>query len=87
MQARTPEELQFRRVVLGIGTPAGSFGAVVFVVVIARLQFDLVSLTALGTSTALGVVDLAAAWASGRRLASYLDPPVGRTEDRDGDEG
>ena len=86
MQARTLEELRFRRVVLGIGTLAASFGIVVFALAIIRWQFDLVSLTALGTSAAWGLVNLVAAWAAVRRLASYLEPPVNRTEDRDSDE-
>ena len=86
MQARTLEELQFRRLVLGIGTLAASFGIMVFALAIVRWQFDLVSLTALGTSAAWGLVNLVAAWAAVRRLASYLKPPVDRTEDRDSDD-
>ena len=86
MQARTLEELQFRRVVLGIGTLAASFGIVVFALAIIRWQFDLVSLTALGTSTAWGLVNLVAAWAAVRRLARYLEPPVDRSKDPESDE-
>ena len=44
MQARTLEELQFRRVVLGIGTLAASFGIVVFALALIRWQFDLARL-------------------------------------------
>ena len=43
MQARVLEELEFRRIVLGIGTLAAVFGTVVFVLAIARWQFDVVS--------------------------------------------
>ena len=86
MQARTLEELQFRRVVLGIGTLAASFGVVVFALAIIRWQFDVVSLTALGTSTAWGLVNLVAALAAVRRLASYLEPPVDRSKDPESDE-
>ena len=83
MQARTLEELQFRRVVLGIGTLAASFGIMVFALAIIRWQFGFVSLTALGTSAAWGAVNLVAAWAAVRRLASYLEPPVDRSKDQD----
>ena len=86
MQARTLEELQFRRVVLGIGTLAASFGIVAFALAIIRWQFDLVSLTALGTGTAWGLVSLVAAWAAARRLASYLEPPVDRSKEPESDE-
>ena len=43
MQARVLKELEVRRVVLGIGTLAAVFGTVVFVLTIARWQFDVVS--------------------------------------------
>ena len=86
MQARTLEELQFRRVVLGIGTLAASFGSLVFALAIIRWQFDLVSLTALATSTAWGLVNLVAAWAAVRRLESYLEPPVDRSNGPESDE-
>ena len=86
MLARTLEELQFRRVVLGIGTLAASFGSVVFALAIIRWQFDLVSLTALWTTTAWALVNLAAAWAAVRRLASYLEPPADRSKDQESDE-
>ena len=86
MQARTVEELQFRRLVMGIGTLAASSGIMVFALAIIRWQFDFVSLTVLGTSAAWGLVNLVAAWAAVRRLASYLEPPVSRTEDQDSDE-
>ena len=86
MQARTLEEFQFRRVVLGIGTLAASFGIVVFALAIIRWQFDFVSLTALGTSTGWGLMNLAAAWAAVRRLASYLEPPADKSNDPEHDE-
>ena len=83
MRARTLEELQFRRLVLGIVALAAAFGIVVFALAIVRWQFDFVSLAALGTSTAWGLVNLVAAWAAVRRLASYLEPPKDRSEQRD----
>ena len=86
MQARTLEELQFRRLVLGIGTLAASFGIVVFALAIIRWQFDLVTLTALWTTAAWALVNLVAAWAAVRRLASYLEPPVDRSKDQDTDD-
>ena len=79
MQARTLEELQFRRLVLGIVALAAAFAIVVFALAIIRWQSDFVSLAAHGTSTAWGLVNLVAAWAAVRRLASYLEP-----HDRDG---
>ena len=81
MRARTLEELQFRRLVLGIGTLAASFGIVVFALAIIRWRLDLVSLTALGTSAAWGAVNLVAAWVAVRRLASYLEPPKPRSNE------
>ena len=86
MHARTLDELQFRRVVLGIATLAASFAIVVFALAIIRWQFDLVSLTALGTTAAWGLVNLAAAFAAVRRLASYLEPPVDRSNDPESDD-
>ena len=61
MQARTLEELEFRRVVLGIGTLAAVFGTVVFVLAIARWQFDVVANGVLWITAASGLVNLAAA--------------------------
>ena len=74
MQARTLEELEFRRIVLGIGTLAAVFGTVVFVLAIARWQFDVVSNRALWITAAWGLANLAAVWAAVRRLATYLEP-------------
>ena len=74
MQARNPEELEFRRFVLGIGTLAAVFGTVVFVLAIARWQFDVVSNRVLWITAAWGLVNLAAAWAAVRRLATQLEP-------------
>ena len=74
MQARTREELEFRRIVLGIGTLAAVFGTVVFVLAIARWQFDVVANRVLWITAAWGLVNLAAAWAAVRRLATYLEP-------------
>ena len=74
MQARTLEELEFRRIVLGIGTLAAVFGTVVFVLAIARWQFDVVANRVLWITAAWGLVNLAAAWAAVRRLATYLEP-------------
>ena len=74
MQARILEELEFRRIVLGIGTLAAVFGAVVFVLAIARWQFDVVANRVLWITAAWGLVNLAAAWTAVRRLATYLEP-------------
>ena len=74
MQARVLEELEFRRIVLGIGTLAAVFGTVVFVLAIARWQFDMVANRVLWITAAWGLVNLAAAWAAVRRLATYLEP-------------
>ncbi len=70
MQARILEELEFRRIVLGIGTLAAVFGTVVFVLAIARWQFDVVANRVLWITAAWGLVNLAAAWAAVRRLAT-----------------
>ena len=87
MQARIPEELEFRRIVLGIGTLAVVFGTVVFVLAIARWQFDVVANRVLWITAAFGLVNLAAAWAAVRRLATYLEPrekpPTQGTRDDD----
>ena len=74
MQARVLEELEVRRVVLGIGTLAAVFGTVVFVLAITRWQFDVVSNRVLWITAAWGLVNLAAAWAAVRRLATHLKP-------------
>ena len=74
MQARILEELEFRRIVLGIGTLAAVFGTVVFVLAIARWQFDVVADRVLWITAAWGLVNLVAAWAAVRRLATYLEP-------------
>ena len=87
MQARIPEELEFRRIVLGIGTLAAVFGTVVFVLAIARWQFDVVANHVLWITAAFGLVNLAGAWAAVRRLATYLEPrekpPTRGTRDDD----
>ena len=74
MQARVLEELEVRRVVLGIGTLAAVFGTVVFVLAITRWQFDVVSNRVLWITAAWGLVNLAAAWVAVRRLATHLEP-------------
>ena len=74
MEARILKELEVRRVVLGIGTLAAVFGTVVFVLAIARWQFDVVSNRVLWITAAWGLVNLAAAWAAVRRLATHLEP-------------
>ena len=48
MRARSPEELEFRRLVLGIATLAGVLGAALFMLSLARWQTDLVPATSLG---------------------------------------
>lgn len=85
-RARTLEEIEFRRLVLDIGALAAASGTVIFALAVVRWQFDLVSLTALGTSMAWGLVNLAASWVAVRRLASHLKPPVERSKDRVRDE-
>ena len=74
MEARILKELEFRQVVLGIGTLAAVFGTVLFVLAIARWQFDVVSNRVLWITAACGLVNLAAAWAAVRRLATHLEP-------------
>ena len=84
-QARTLEELQFRRVVLGIGALAAGFGTVVFALAVMVWQFDLVPVYVLWMISTWGFVNLVAAWATVRRLASYLEPSRKLSEERDGD--
>ena len=55
-------------------TLAAVFGTVVFVLAIARWQFDVVSNGVLWITAASGLVNLAAAWAAVRRLATHLEP-------------
>ena len=74
MEARILKELEVRRVVLGIGTLAAVFGTLIFVLAIARWQFDVVSNRVLWITAAWGLVNLAAAWAAVRRLATHLEP-------------
>ena len=87
MEARILKELEVRRVVLGIGTLAAVFGTVVFVLAIARWQFDMVANRVLWITAAWGVGNLVAAWAAVRRLATYLEPreksPTQGTRDDD----
>ena len=85
MRARSREELEFRRLVLGIATLAAVLGAALFMPSIARWQSDLVPATFLATAAAAGVVNLAVAWRAVLRLASYLEPP--RKSARDGHDG
>ena len=53
---------------------AAVFGTLIFVLAIARWQFDVVSNRVLWITTAWGLVNLAAAWAAVRRLATHLEP-------------
>ena len=88
MKARSAEELEFRRLVLGIGTLAAVLGAALFMLSLARWQTDLVPATSLVAAAVVGVVNLAAAWRAVLRLASYLEPPAkpaGDSHDHDGD--
>ena len=90
MKARSAEELEFRRLVLGIGTLAAVLGAALFMLSLARWQTDLVPPTVLGTAAATGAVTLAAAWRAVLRLANYLEPPTkpaGDSHDGDGEQG
>ena len=90
MRARSPEELEFRRLVLGIGTLAGVLGAALFMLSLARWQTDVVPVTSLVAAAAVGVVNLAAAWRAVLRLGSYLEPPAkpaGDSHDGDGEQG
>ena len=80
MRARSAEELEFRRLVLGIAALAA-----VFMLSLARWQIDLVPATSLVAAAAVGVVNLTAAWRAVHRLASYLEPP--RKSARDGHDG
>ena len=72
MEARILKELEFRRIVLGIGTLAAVFGTVVFVLAIARWQFDVVANRVLRITAAWGLVNLAAALGGG---PVARDPP------------
>ena len=85
MRARSAEELEFRRLVLGIEALATVLGSALFMLSIQRWQTDLVPATFLATAAAAGVVNLAVAWRAVLRLASYLEPP--RKSARDGQGG
>ena len=85
MKARSAEELEFRRLVLGIATLAAVLGAALFMLSLARWQTDVVPATSLGAAAAVGVVNLAAAWRAVLRLASYLEPPRGAHDRQDQD--
>ena len=88
MRARSPEEFEFRRLVLGIATLATVLGAALFMLSLARWQSELVPATALAMAAAVGLVTLAGAWRAVLRLASYLEPPPkpgGDSHDHDGD--
>ena len=86
MRARSTEELEFRRLVLGIAALAAVLGAALFMLSVARWQTGLVPATFLATAAAAGLVNLAAAWRAVLRLASYLEPPRKSARDRhDGD--
>ena len=86
MKARSAEELEFRRLVLGIAALAAVLGAALFMMSLARWQTDLVPAISLVAAGAVGVVNLAAAWRAVLRLASYLEPPTKPASDsRDGD--
>ena len=90
MRARSPEELEFRRLVLGIAALAGVLGAALFMLSLARWQTDVVPATSLVAAAVVGVVNLAAAWRAVLRLASYLEPPAkpaGDSHDGDGEQG
>ena len=90
MKARVGEELEFRRLVLGIGTLAAVLGAALFMLSLARWQTEVVPVTSLGAAAAVGVVNLAAAWRAVLRLASYLEPPArpeGESRAGDGEQG
>ena len=88
MRARSAEELEFRRLVLGIAALAAVLGSALFMLSIARWQSDLVPASALATAAAVALVNLAAVWRAVLRLASYLEPPRKSARDRhDGDGG
>ena len=82
MRARSAEELEFRRLVLGIVALAGVLGTSLFMLAIARWQTDLVPAASLATTAAVGVVNLAVAWRAVLRLASYLEPPRDSARER-----
>ena len=85
MRARSADELEFRRLVLGIATLAAVLGSALFMLSLARWQTDVVPVTSLGAAAAVGVVNLAAAWRAVLRLASYLEPPRGAHDRQDQD--
>ena len=90
MSARSPEELEFRRLVLGIAALAAVLGSALFMLSLARWQTNVVPVTSLVAAAAVGVVNLAAAWRAVLRLASYLEPPRDPARDRhegDGEQG
>ena len=76
MRARSAEELEFRRLVLGIAALAAVLGSALFMLSLARWQTDVVPVTSLGAAAAVGRVNLAAAWRAVHRLVSYLEPPA-----------
>ena len=90
MRARSVEELELRRLVLGIAVLAAVLGAALFMLSIARWQTDWVSATSLATVAVVSLVSLAAAWRAVLRLASSLEPPREPARDRnegDGEQG
>ena len=90
MRARSADEFEFRRLVLGIAALAAVLGAALLMLSIARWQSDLVPTTTLATVAAVGLANLAAAWRAVVRLASYLEPPCKPALDRhdgDGEQG
>ena len=74
MRARIKEEWELRRLVLGFGALAGSSGAVVLLLAIARWQLETVTTHMLWITGAWAGATLAITWRAVRRLANYLEP-------------
>ena len=73
MQACIKEEREFRGIVLAFGALAGSSGAVVFALAIARWQLDAVTTQVLCTTRAWTAATLAMALHADRCLATHLE--------------
>ena len=86
MRPRIKEEWELRRLVLGFGTLAGSSGAVVVMLALARWQLETVTTQVLWVTGAWAGASLAIAWRAVRRLANYLEPREDEANSEDEDE-
>ena len=77
MQARINKERELPLLVLAFGALAGSSGAVVFVLAMARWQLEAVTTQVPWIAGASTAATLAMAWHAVRRLATYPEPRGG----------